>query len=113
MWQSAHIVPQAVYRALRALGLRVSEGRAFTTLLPRAAHAAFDRSWIREWNDAVAAGRIIRAGDVYNWVSRAINAVDDQVIDAGVKGAINDRLRTEMFVDLGLDLDDVIISGHP
>jgi len=66
VWQSAHIVPQAVYRTFRAasffklgriaLGLRVSEGRAFTTLLLRAAHAAFDRSWIREWGDAVEAG---------------------------------------------------------
>jgi len=46
---------------------------------------------------------MIRAEDVYNWVSRAINAVDDQFNDAGVKAAINDRLRTEMFVDLGLD----------
>lgn len=56
---------------------------------------------------------MIRVSDVYNWVSRAINAVDDQVINAGVKGAINDRLRTELFVDLGLDLDDVIIPGRP
>lgn len=112
-WQSAHIVPQAVYRALRAAGWRVSEGRALTTLLPRQAHAAFDSSWVPVWNNAVAAGQTIRAGDVYRWVSRAINAVDDQVINASVKAAINNRLRTELFVDLGLGIDDIIIRGVP
>lgn len=110
-WQSAHIVPQAVYRALRAQGLAVSEGRALTTLLPRQAHAAFDRLWIREWNQAVATGRTIRVGDVYRWVSRAINAVDDRVIDKGVKGAIDQRLKSELFNDLGLALDDVLLPG--
>jgi hypothetical protein len=76
-------------------------------------HAAFDRAWVAEWKNAVAAGRAITAEDVYNWVSRAINAVDDQVINVGVKGAINDRLRTELFVDLNLDAQDIIIPGHP
>jgi hypothetical protein len=113
IWQSAHIVPQAVYRALRSRGLRVSEGRAFTTLLPSQAHAAFDRTWIREWNDAVSAGRTIRTRDVFEWVSRAINAVDPALINNEVKGAILDRLRTELFVELGLNLNDVIIMGVP
>jgi len=108
-FESAHIVPQAVYRALRARGINVSAGRALTTNLPRAAHAAFDASWVREWNAATNAGRAISAGDVYNWVSRAVNSVDDNLINAGVKGAINDRLRTELFVDLGLNASDVII----
>jgi hypothetical protein len=116
-WQSAHIVPQAVYRALRARGWQVgrpfSEGRAFTTMLSSEAHAAFDRTWITEWRNAVAAGRTIRAGDVYTWVSDAINAVDNRLIDVGVKGAINQRLRSELFIDLGLDISDVIIVGHP
>jgi hypothetical protein len=118
-FQSAHIVPQALYRALRAAGRRViagrpiSEGRAFTTLLPTSAHAAFDRTWVSQWNAAVAAGRAITAEDVYNWVSSAIQAVDEDIINAGVKGAINDRLRTEMFVDLNLDPQDIIVPRNP
>jgi hypothetical protein len=112
-WQSAHIVPQAVYRALRAAGLAVSEGRALTILLPSEAHAAFDSGWIAEWNSAVDAGRAIRAGDVYNWVSRAINAVDDSAIGVGVQGAINDRLGAELFGELGLSPDDIIVPARP
>lgn len=118
-FQSAHVVPQALYRALRAAGRRViggrqiSEGRAFTTLLPTVAHAAFDRTWVAQWNAATAAGRAITAEDVYNWVSRAIQGVDETIINAGVKGSINDRLRTEMFVDLNLDPQDIIVPGHP
>ena len=120
IWQSAHVVPQTVYRALRASGLRIgargveiSEGRALTTLLPEEAHAAFDRVWVREWNSAVAAGRTIRAQDVFTWVSDAINAVNDGVINAEVKAAINGRLYSELYTDLGLKANDVIIAGRP
>ncbi len=118
IFQSAHIVPQALYRILRVRGWqvggqRVSADRALTTILPRWAHAAFDRSWIAEWNNAVAAGRTITAGDVYNWVSRAINDVDEWVINFEGQGAINDRLRTEMFGELNLHPQDVIIRGRP
>ncbi len=112
-WQSAHIAPQAFYRELRRLGIRVSEGRALTTLLSREAHAAFDRSWLREWRSAVASGRQIRISDVYTWVSNAIDAVDRNLIDVSVQGAMHDRLRSELFSDLGLSPDLVIVPGHP
>jgi hypothetical protein len=112
-WQSAHIVPQAVYRALRAAGLEVSEGRALTILLPTEAHAAFDSGWIAEWNNAVYAGRAIRSGDVYNWVSRAINAVDESAIGVRVKATIMDRLAAELLGELGLSRGDVIIPASP
>jgi hypothetical protein len=93
--------------------VEVSEGRALTTLLPSEAHTAFDRPWIAKWNNAVDAGRAIRAGDVYNWVSGAINAVDASIIDVGVQGAINDRLRIELFVERGLDPHDIIVPARP
>ena len=82
-------------------------------MLSAEAHRAFDQTWIRDCPNATAAGRTIRAGDVYTWVSRAINAVDDRLIDAEVKSIINDRLRTELYVDLGLQPQDVIIPGNP
>jgi hypothetical protein len=112
-FQSAHVVPQAVYRALRVAGRRVSEGRALTTLLPTPAHAAFDRTWVAEWNAAVGAGQAIRAGDVYRMVSRAIRAVDERIINAQTKAAIEDRLATELFDELGLSANDVIVPARP
>jgi hypothetical protein len=110
--QSAHIVPQAVYRALRRLHLlppNTSEGRALTTLLPRGAHRAFDSSWIADWRAAVAAGRPVTAGDVYQWLTRAINAVNNSIIDTATKGAIIDRIHTELFVELGLTTNTIIV----
>jgi hypothetical protein len=117
--QSAHIVPQSVYRRLRRRGFRasdggtVSEGRAFTTLLPTRAHKAFDSHWVSQWTAAKDAGRPITAGDVYKWVSAAVNRVDPSVIPNDIKGAINDRLRTELFSELGLAESYVIVAGRP
>ena len=51
--------------------------------------------------------------DRYNWVAGALNAVDDSIIDVGVQGAINDRLRIELFVELGLRPDDIIVPARP
>ena len=87
----------------------MSEGRALTNLLPTQAHQAFDRGWVGQWQAAEAAGQTIRARDVYNWVSRAINAVDDSVINVATKGAIQDRLRQELFGEFGLLPDDIIV----
>jgi hypothetical protein len=116
--QSVHILPQAVYRALRDLGWVRPDGRPFsagraltTTDLSLAAHRAFDAGWVPQWNAAAASGRAIQVRDVYNWVSSAIHAVDDSLISPAIKGAMHDRLRTELFVDLGLNLDDVIVPG--
>jgi hypothetical protein len=111
--QSAHLVPQAVYRALRSAGVPVSAGRALTTNLPTEAHAALDRTWVREWNSALASGRTIRVVDLYRWISRAIDTVDDRLINAEVRGAIQFRLESELFRELGLAPNDVLVPGRP
>ena len=113
MMESAHLLPQAVYRALRAQGMQVSAGRALTALLPRAAHQALDQGWVSTWNAATAAGRRITAGDVHGWVSRAIDAVDDRLINAATKGALKTRLDAEIFSGLGLSPGTVVVPGLP
>lgn len=115
--ESAHIVPQAVYRRLREMGIvtasgrPISEGRAFTTLLPKRAHKAFDGYWVARWNAAKEAGREITAGDLYKWVSEAVNRVDPRLMSNDLKGAINDRLRTELYSDLGMTASFVLVPA--
>jgi hypothetical protein len=115
-WQSVHMVFQAAYRALRARGYvrpdsrPYSPGRALTTVdLPLAAHRAFDAGWIPQWKAATAAGQTIPAGTAYRWLSSAINAVDPALISPALQGVILDRIRTELFVELGLGWNDIIV----
>jgi hypothetical protein len=107
--QAAHVTPQAVYRALRGTGRPGSAGRALTTPLSPQAHRSLDKTWVAEWNARVAAGQEIQAGDVYGMVSRAIDQADPSLINVQTKGALQDRLRSELFQELGLSPNDVII----
>jgi hypothetical protein len=68
-----------------------------------------DKTWVAEWNARVAAGQEIQAGDVYRMVSRAIDQADPSLINVQTKGALQDRLRSELFQELGLTPNDVII----
>jgi hypothetical protein len=115
-WQSVHIVFQAAYRALRARGYvrpggqPYSPGRALTTVdLSLAAHRAFDAGWVPLWNAARVGGQTITAGQAYQWLSNAINAVNPALINSAIQGAILDRIRTELFVELGLNWNDPIV----
>lgn len=112
-YEAAHLAHQALYRALRREGRDVSQWSALTLLLPREAHRAFDRGWVGEWNNAVANGDEIRAIDAYTWISNALHAVDESLINSDLKGAIQDRLRVEMFGDLDLSPETVIIKKRP
>ena len=79
-FQSAHIVPQAVYRCL---GL--DPGQALTTLLPVTLHHYLDfgipvkdefvGGWVSKWNEAVSRKEDITAGQVYKMISDAIEAI--------------------------------------
>jgi hypothetical protein len=115
-WQSVHMLMQAAYRALRARGYvppggqAYSPGRALTTVdLPLAAHRAFDAGWVPLWNAAVASGQRITAGQVYEWLSNAINSVSPSLINSNMQGIILARIRTELFVELGLNWNDPIV----
>ena len=108
--QAAHVTPQAVYRSLQAGGRQVSEGRALTTFLERTPHRFMDQAWINEWNAAVRAGRQITAGDVLDMVSRAISRAGRAgQFDAATEAALQMRLRTELFSELGLTPATVIV----
>jgi hypothetical protein len=115
-WQSVHMLMQAAYRALRARGYvppggqAYSPGRALTTVdLSLAAHRAFDAGWVPLWNAAVASGQRISAGQVYQWLSNAINSVSPNLISNHMQGIILARIRTELFVELGLNWNDPIL----
>jgi hypothetical protein len=50
---------------------------------------------------------------VHGWVSRAIDAVDDSLINAATKGALKTRLDAEIFSGLGLAPGTVLVRGRP
>jgi hypothetical protein len=111
--QSVHVGPQVLYRALARQGYAVSPNRALTTNLPIDAHRAFDAGWVALWNTAVAQGRQITALMAYEWVKAAALAVDPALMTDPMKGILIDRLRTELFVELGLQPGTVIVPGRP
>lgn len=116
-WQSVHMLMQAAYRALLGNGYvppggqAYSPGRALTTVdLSLPAHRAFDAGWVPLWNAAVASGQGITAGQVYQWLSNAINGVSPNLISNHMQGIILGRIRTELFVELGLNWNSMIVA---
>jgi hypothetical protein len=104
--QSAHLVPQAVYRALG-----VSPGRALTVNLPIDVHAAIDAGWVPLWNKAVSEGTPITRSLVQKWVGEAIDNVPAKMLTTGEKGTLQWRLDGELH-ELGLTKpDSVIVPG--
>jgi len=111
--EAAHVVPQAVYRALKGTGTTGSAGKALTTPLPPKAHDNLDNTWISEWNARANAGREIRVRDVDRMVSRAIEQADPKLINNETKAALAMRLKSELYKELNLSPNDVIIPGTP
>lgn len=106
--ESAHVLPQAVGKLISGY----SHDKALTTLLPRATHQAFDRGWVPQWNSAVKSGREITAQQVYTMVSNAIRGVPDTMLSAEAKGNLEWRLHLEMYGELGLRPDQVIVPAR-
>jgi len=102
-----------VYRALKGTGTPGSAGGALTTPLPKKAHRSLDETWIAEWNARVKAGREIRVRDVDRMVSRAIEQADPKLINPQTKAALATRLKSELYQEMGLSSNDVIIKGTP
>lgn len=112
--QSAHLVPQAVYRALGE-----SPNSALTIAdMPRNTHRTLDfgdprlgvEGWVNKWNDAKARGDQITAGDVHSWVSTSIQQMPESMLPQATKNTLEWRLHTELYNELGLKPDDVIIA---
>jgi RHS repeat-associated protein len=101
--ESAHIVPQAVYRQLGK-----GPGKALTADLPKAIHKQIDAGWVKRWNAAIEAGEEITAGDVRQWVGEAIQGVPDATLSPAAKGTLQWRLDLELH-QLGLNPTSVIV----
>ena len=105
--ESAHVVPQAVGAHIPGY----SPGRALTTLLPPGTHSAFDQGWVPAWNARVASGAQITAADVNAMVGSAIDQIPASMLSPAAKGTLGWRLFAELFAELGLTPDTVIVPG--
>ncbi|MGH6965246.1 MAG: hypothetical protein ACREE0_12240, partial [Phenylobacterium sp.] len=105
--QSAHLVPQAVDRAIGS-----SAGRALTANLLTALHRTIDGDWVPRWKAAVASGREITGGDVQRWVGEAIDKVPPSMLPAETRGTLGWMLTLELE-GLGLGPDTVIVPARP
>ena len=101
--ESAHLVPQAVYRQLGG-----SPGRALTVNLPAPIHKQIDQGWVPQWNAAIKSGREITAGDVQRWVSDAIQRLSNTTLSPAAKGTLQWKLELELH-QLGLNSSSVIV----
>ncbi len=102
--ESAHIVPQVVYRLLKK-----SPGKALTLNLPEGAHAAMDSKWIPKWNAAVSQGNQITAGDLHKWISEGIENIPDSDLSPAQKSTLEWRLQQELNGELGLTSNSVLV----
>lgn len=116
--ESAHVLPQAAGAAILeqlpkgVSGFRpYSPGRALTALLPPGTHSAFDQGWVSVWNARIAAGAKITAGDVNAMVGAAIDQIPASMLSPAAKGTLSWRLFMELFGELGLTPDTVIVPG--
>jgi hypothetical protein len=115
--EGAHMIPQAVGKFLRPYGY--SPGKALTPLLPKVAHTAWDRAWLPVWNQAVKNGTRMTAGDVYTMLVKPltgkglVSATGEAVLSEGARGTISWRIFVEMFGELQLQWDTVILAGTP
>lgn len=107
LWESAHVVPQAVGKLIP----NYSPGKALTTLLPVGTHKAFDKAWVPIWNARIAAGTKITAGEVNALVGAAIDQIPASMLSPAAKGTLRWRLFAELFGELKLTPDTVIVPG--
>ena len=105
--QSAHLVPQAVDRAIGA-----STGGALTANLPTQTHRTLDADWVPKWNSAVAQGRQITGADVQSWVGEAIQKVPNTMLPRAAKNTLEWRLSLELQ-ELGITASTVIVPAKP
>ena len=116
--QSAHLVPQAVDRAIGA-----SAGKALTVNLPKELHQKIDGDWVPKWKGARDRGEQITGADVLTWVGEAIQKVPNDMLppepgaEPGktthpLKNTLEWRLSLELK-ELGIGPDTVIVAAKP
>jgi hypothetical protein len=117
-FQSAHVIPQDVGEFLG--DWNYSKGKAKTILLSESVHGAFDRGWVKAWQEMKASGKPITRSEVQKLLE---DAVDKATIKAGTFGisvdtpaftpeaakALKARIGAE-FDELGIKLNDVIFK---
>jgi hypothetical protein len=104
--EAAHLVPQAVYRKLGG-----GEYSAHTVNLPIEIHDLIDQGWLWRWKAAIKNGREVTAGDVEQWVGDAIARIPKDKLVPETKGTLQWKLHHELYSDLGLTPDFVIVPG--
>ena len=114
--ESAHVVPQAAGAAILEQFPKgvpgsspYSPGRALTVLLPPGTHSAFDQGWVSVWNARIAGGAEITAGDVNAMVGAALDQIPASMMSPAAKGSLQWRLFSELFGELGLAPDTVLV----
>jgi hypothetical protein len=131
--ESAHVVPQAVYRALKEAGFKVSEGKALTVLVPKEVNAAIDAGWKAEWSAAQKAGTRVTVADLEPMISRSIEAAPrvlennllakgysradatayvNKYLNPDVQGSLQTRLHRELFQELNVPPDTVVLKAR-
>jgi uncharacterized membrane protein len=105
-WQAAHVVPKAIGQFIPGY----SPGTALTVLLPASFNAAFDKTWLAEWRRARQNGAGITVGEAYTMLADAINAIPDAEMPPAARDTLRERLRLEMFGELGLRPEMQLVS---
>ncbi|GAA3247610.1 hypothetical protein GCM10017691_57050 [Pseudonocardia petroleophila] len=105
-YQSAHVLGQAMGKLIP----HYSPGQALTTLLPPAAHAAFDQGWVHVWKRERRSGRGITAGMAYTMLVEALEAVPDHHLSPAARGTLAARLHQEMFGELRLRYETQLVA---
>lgn len=106
-YDSTHIVPQAVYRAVGA-----HPGNALAVNLPKRINNAIDAHWTPKWNSAVARGKRITGADVREWVGQGIRKVPDSLLSQAARNSLEWRFNVELG-ELGITPTTVILPGVP
>jgi len=105
--ESAHLLAQDIGAQIPGY----SPGRALTVLLPRGTHSAIDAGWVPWWKAAKSSGATVTAGEAFRRIAAAIDAVPGHQLTSQAKGALIHRLQTEMFVELGLSHDRLLLGA--
>jgi len=104
-YESTHVVPQAVYRAIGA-----NPDNALALNLPKSLNTAIDAGWKPNWERAFKLGKQITGADVRNWVGQSIQDVPENLLSKAAKGALEERLDVELR-GLGITANTVVVPG--
>ena len=119
--QSAHMLAQDMGKGVADY----SPGRAPTTNLPRRAHRVMDfgdptsqaavkpTGWVPSWQAAKASGAEVTARAAHDMLVGGIQTTPSELLSAAARGTLEWRVFDEMFRELGLSWQDVVLPKRP